>query len=146
MSRSKRFRQLPVLAIALALFSACGKDSTAPSDLVGVYWATTFEVTLAGQSPIDVLAAGGSLQIQIATDNSTSGTLIVPASLNDGEAMDASMAGTAVQSDNRVVFQQSADTFVRDLTWSYDGSTLRVTNQTAGVGSFTITLTRGSQL
>ena len=39
-------------------------------------------------------------------------------------------------------FAQAADTFVRDLTWSVGTNTLSATNQRAGAGVFTITLTR----
>jgi hypothetical protein len=52
------------------------------------------------------------------------------------------MAGTVVQTGNTVKFQQTADTFVRDLTFTIVGNTLQSTDQVAGVGSFTITLTR----
>jgi hypothetical protein len=41
-----------------------------------------------------------------------------------------------------VRFEQTADTFVRDRTFTVLGNTLQATNQTAGVASFTITLTR----
>jgi hypothetical protein len=41
-----------------------------------------------------------------------------------------------------VQFQQTADTFVRDLTFTIVGNTLQATSQVAGAGSFTITLTR----
>jgi hypothetical protein len=89
-----------------------------------------------------VLARGGSFTLTIGTDNRTSGTLSVPATVTGGEALTASMAGTAVRSGNTVRFEQSADTFVRDLRWTVDGRTLRAENQTAGAGTFTITLTR----
>jgi hypothetical protein len=47
-----------------------------------------------------------------------------------------------VQSGNTVHFQQSIDTFVRDLTFTIVGTSLQATNQVAGGASFTITLTR----
>lgn len=110
----------------------------------GTWVATRFVVTPAGQAPIDVLAAGGSLTITIAPNFTTSGALTIPASVNRGVPFTASMDGTAsyTSSAARITFTQAADTFVRDLTWNYTVSDLSVTNQTAGNASYTVTLTR----
>ena len=140
----QRVRLLAVVLLTLATgwSSACGSDSPSqPSSLAGVYTATVFRVTPTGQSPIDVLAQGGSLSITIASDNTATGTLSLPASIA-GTAFSASMAGTVVQTGTTVRFEQTTDTFVRDLTFTVVGNTLQATNQVAGVGSFTITLTR----
>ena len=131
-----------LLTLAGAGSSACGSDSPSQaSSLAGVYTATVFRVTPTGQPPIDVLAQGGTLSITIASDNTASGTLSLPASVA-GTAFSASMAGTVVQTGTTVRFEQTADTFVRDLTFTVVGNTLQATNQVAGAGSFTITLTR----
>ena len=121
---------------------ACGDGPTEPAALAGSYRATELRATFTGQAPVDVLAAGGTLSITIGGDNATSGTLSIPASLNGGTPFTASMAGTATTSGDDVRFSQTADTFVRDLTWTRTATGLRVTNQTAGSASFTITLTR----
>jgi hypothetical protein len=121
---------------------ACGDDSTDPSSIAGNYSATVFQVTLTGAQPIDVLAAGGSLTVTISDQNATTGTLSVPASLNGGTPFTATMTGTAVITGTTVRFEQTADTFVRDLNWTIAGTTLTTTNQTAGGASYTITLTR----
>jgi hypothetical protein len=131
---------LPVASL-VGFLVACGSTDSS-NTLAGTYSANVFTVTPAGQAPINVLAAGGSLSITIAASNSTSGSLAIPASINGGTAFNADMAGTASVSGSTVHFQQSADTFVRDLTWSHAGTTLSVTNQTAGSASYTITLTR----
>ncbi|HEX7942357.1 MAG TPA: hypothetical protein VF488_11165 [Gemmatimonadaceae bacterium] len=137
-----RVRLLALVTLASALMSGCGSDSpTQPSSLAGTYVATVFTVTPTGQSTIDVLAAGGSLSVTIASDNTASGSLSIPASVA-GTPFNASMAGTVVQSGSTAKFQQTADTFVRDLTFTIVGNTLQATNQVAGVGAFTITLTR----
>ena len=120
----------------------CGSDSPSqPASIAGTYTATVFRVTPTGQPTIDVLAQGGSLSITIAADNTASGTLSIPASVA-GTPFTASMTGTVVQTGSTVRFEQTADTFVRDLTFTVVGNTLQATNQVAGVGSFTITLTR----
>jgi len=97
-------------------------------------------VTPAGQSPINVLAAGGSLRITVESSGATSGSLVIPSSVTGGAQFTASMAGTAVITALTVQFEQSADTFVRDLTWSRVGILLTVTDQAAGSATYTITL------
>jgi len=83
----------------------------------------------------------GIVSHTIASNTSASGTLSLPASVA-GAPFSASMTGTVVQTGTTVRFEQTADTFVRDLTFTIVGNTLQATNQVAGVGSFTITLTR----
>src|SRR5688572_11443247 len=102
-----------VLVAAAALVSAC--DSTAPSPIAGTWNATEFIITEAGAQPRNVLAAGGSLSIIVSANNSTSGSLTIPASFTGGSAITESMAGTATVSGSSVEFNQAADTFVRDL-------------------------------
>ena len=58
------------LALLLATTGAC-RGSTAPDPLVGTWLATTFRVTSAGQGEKDVLAAGGTLGLNIAKPDST---------------------------------------------------------------------------
>ena len=142
---SKLRRMLVVLLMSTLLpfaETACGDAGPTQSvSLAGTYTATLFRVTPSGQSAIDVLAQGGSLSIAIASDNTTSGSLMLPASVA-GSDFTASMVGTAVQSGSTVHFQQSADTFVRDLAFTVSGGALQASNQTAGTAAFTVTLTR----
>lgn len=112
--------QLIATACTIVLFSGgCGDlDAPDPSDsLAGTYVATVFNVT-------------------------PTGNLSIPASINGGTALSESMAGTATMTGTNVQFQQSADTFVRDLTWAFANNTLSVSNQTAGGAAQTLTLTR----
>jgi hypothetical protein len=106
-----------------------------------MWGATSFQFIEAGEAPIDVLAEGGSLTIFIAGDNSTAGTLNIPASLAGGVAISLSMVGTATRSGNTVQFDQIADTFVRDMTWTVTGNTMHGTRTDAGV-TVDITLLR----
>jgi len=138
----QRATVLALLTLSSAWLSGCGSDTPSqPSSIAGAYTATVFRVTPTGQSTIDVLAQGGSLSVTIASDNTASGSLSLPASVA-GAPFSASMTGTVVQTGNTVRFEQAADTFVRDLTFTIVGNTLQATNQVAGVASFTITLTR----
>lgn len=130
------------LAIATGL-TGCGDGETAPSNSVaGSYVATVFHVTPTGQALIDVLANGGSLMITISSSNTTTGSLNLPSSVTGGQPFIASMVGTVSVTNSSIGFHQSADSFVRDLSWERVGSTFRVTNQVAGGAAYTITLTR----
>jgi hypothetical protein len=143
-----RTRALCITSVAivlLAAISACGSssDTTRPAgSIAGSYVATAFSVTPSGQPAIDVLTAGGSLHITVAADSSTTGTLDVPASVTGSTDFVGDMTGSASVATSTVQFQQTADTFVRDLTWTRNGTSLTVVNQTAGSAAFTITLTR----
>lgn len=134
---------LKVLAASFALLAIACNNSTPPGSIAGSYTATTFVETYTGQSAVNVLGQGGSLTIVIAANNTTTGNLLLPASANGGTQVSASMAGTMVKAGSKVNFDQpAADTFVRNLNWLVVGSTLQVSDQIAGSGTFTITLTR----
>ncbi|NOT06799.1 MAG: hypothetical protein HOP28_01200 [Gemmatimonadales bacterium] len=130
-------------AASLLLLAACGSDHTAPSSpLAGRYTATVFRVTPTGQGEIDVLAAGGTLSITISVTNGTTGLLTVPAALTGAGDFSASMAGSAAILSGGVRFQQTEETFVRDLTWTHNGTSLSVTDQVLLTASYTLVLTK----
>ena len=129
--------------ISLCLLAACGSDSSGPSlTLAGNYSATIFRVTPPGQASIDVLAAGGTLNIDITSAGATTGNISIPASVTGAGSFSATMIGTATLSGTTVTFTQSADTFVRDLAWTLSSSGLSVSNQIVAGATYTITLTR----
>lgn len=140
MPRVRTWAFLPALAAAFA--AACGDGPTESFTVAGAYSATTFRVTPTGGLPVDVLAAGGSLALEIRADRTTAGTLVIPASVTGGPTLTADLAGTATQNGGTVRFQQSADTFVRDALWSVDGTSLRLIDAPVGGAAATITLTR----
>ena len=131
-----------LLAASLLLAAGACRRATEPDPLVGTYLATTFQVAPAGQGPINVLALGGTLGINVANNLVTAGTLIVPASLNGGTPFSASLAGTVVRTASSVRFSQPADSFVRDLTFTLSGDTLEALRQTVGGTTYDIILTR----
>jgi len=139
-----RARARGVAALAVIAGSlACGSDGpSAAAALTGTYTATTFQVTPDGQPLIDVLAKGGSLSITFAANDAVSGTVFLPSAVTGAGDFTAAMSGTVVHNGGTVQFQQSVDSFVRDLTWTVGTNTLTVTNQHAGTAAFTITLTR----
>jgi len=129
----------PVLLCALA---SCGGDPVGVGAIIGAYVATTFTLTQGSQAPTDVLAAGGSLNITLGGDGSTTGQLSIPASLNGGSALIASMAGTFSLSGTTVTFDQAADTFVRDIDFTVSGRTLQGAAVFPNAVAISVTLTR----
>jgi hypothetical protein len=108
-----------VLAPALALASACENSlSIEPDVLAGSYTATSFVVTQTGQPAVDVLAKGGSLRIDIAVDSTTTGLLSLPAGVLSPTGGTADMTGKIIRlSDGTFKFNQSANSFINQLTW-----------------------------
>lgn len=142
-ARRSPFRSLFAAVAIMSTLAACGDDGVIdPDPIAGVYTATTFRVAPSGQQEINVLAQGGSLTMTIGANNTTTGSLNLPATVTGGTALQASMAGRAERNGNGVKFEQTADTFVRDLNWTVINNTITVTNQTVGGATWTIVLAR----
>lgn len=102
--------------ISFALF-ACGSDSTGPAKPpVGSYTAIEF-VTTGNSGQTNQLVIGGSLQMNLAANGTTSGHLHMAAS-GANPVIDADMAGTWTLTGNIVHFTQAADTFVRNMVFT----------------------------
>jgi hypothetical protein len=125
--------------LTLAVMSC--ESGNEPSSIAGTWVATSFVFTEVGEPPADVLAMGGSLSITIASTNATTGTMTIPGALVGGSDITLNMAGTARRTGNTIEFDQAADSFVRDIPWTFTGNTLRGTRSDAGV-TVDITLTR----
>jgi hypothetical protein len=101
----------------IAAVTACGSDSTTPpSPLVGSYNAVQF-VTTGSSGSTNQILAGSTLSINLAANGSTTGHLHLAAS-GGVPAFDADMAGTWTRTGNSVTFSQTADTFVRNMTFA----------------------------
>ena len=112
--RSILRKELLVLGAVVAA-AACGSDSTGvvgPS-AAGNYTATSF-VTSGPSGQTNQLAAGSTVQLNLAADGTTSGHLHVAAT-NTSPVFDADLAGTWKQTGNTVTFNQTADTFFNDI-------------------------------
>lgn len=108
-----------LLAGIMVLAATACSDPVAPTpDLVaGSYMATSFQA-----EGNDVLAAGGSLTLVLTASGGVTGNLFVPASV--GGPLNADMAGTYEITGSNITFDQAADTFVRDATWSWSNGVL----------------------
>ena len=120
------------LALSLSLAVGCS-DPLTPESIVGTYAASTF--ALSGGVTEDVLTVGGILTITFHPGGTTSGGLFVPAASSASGGVDstADMAGTFTLENDSFILTQAADSFVRDLAWTYDGGLINGTGTFSGV-------------
>ena len=133
-TRARRFAA--AMLTALLVLVACYDGPTGPEPLTGTWIATTMRITPDGGETADLLAEGASLTITFGGGYTTTGTLSLP-----GESP-ASMNGTYIRRRNTLEFVQTADTFVRDLSWDIGTNTLTASDQTLDDTEFEIVLTR----
>lgn len=108
-----------LLVVAAAILSfACGDDGFDPTvaNVTGAYTATTLTSTN-GSVVTDQLAAGSSLTITLSADGTTTGRLFFPFT-GSGGSLDVSLAGTWTLNRNTVEFTHTADSFLRDMTFT----------------------------
>ena len=125
MKRLFRFRAWVLLSLVMPILGACDHK-----DLNGSYSATTFTYASTGSAAKNVLAAGGSIQLTIGRDLSTSGSMFIPASVTGTTDFSVSLLGTAAQTPDGVELNLVQDSFLRDMTFAFDGSSL------SGSGTF----------
>ena len=119
-----RSSSLLFAAAILAVAGACAEDPNVPVPGVpGSYHATTFTLSSGGPA-INLLALGASLTMTLGADHTTTGRLVVPATVTGGEKIDDSLAGTWRQSNDTVYFDHPADTFIRDIPFVVRGGSL----------------------
>ncbi len=129
-----------MLVIATTL-SACD-DGVGPEveAVAGSYEATVFTVTIDGTTT-DVLADGGSLELDLGTDRTVTGRLFIPGGDEGGGDLDASMAGTWSLASDVVTFDHPVDTFVRDMDFRVEQNRL-IGEETFGDATIRVTLSR----
>ncbi|HJQ54565.1 MAG TPA: hypothetical protein VJ825_12055 [Gemmatimonadaceae bacterium] len=112
----------PIL-FGVAAMTACeGKDiihySLSTTGPVGSYTAIILYSTSA-TDPTVKTPNSGSFTINLAADGTTSGHLHLEP-FNGNPALDADMAGTWTRNGDQVEFQQPADTFVGNMTFTIE--------------------------
>lgn len=115
-----------VMLIPLVAIMACGSDkATGPDvgDVAGSYDATTLTASVLG-TDYDMLEMGASIHLVLDEDGTTTGHLLVPASALTGDEVDEELAGTWSLSGSTVTLSQTADTFIRDVPLTVEGTQL----------------------
>jgi hypothetical protein len=116
-----RFFLKSTLLLALAVSAAACSDSNAPTGVpAGSYTAISF-LTSGTSGQRNELSAGSALTLNLASNGTTSGHLHFAASASN-PVFDADMAGTWRADGSVVTISQTADTFVRNMpfTFSFD--------------------------
>jgi ABC-type oligopeptide transport system substrate-binding subunit len=117
MRRSFRRSSLLLLIGLPALLLACGNSTGPWAPPLGNYIAKVWFTTPQGGSQRDELAAGSTLTLNLTLDGLTSGHLHL-AAFGTNPVVDADMAGTWSLNGKDVTFTQTADTFVRNMTFT----------------------------
>jgi len=117
------FRQL-VIGIGVSVLVVGCDSSTDPTveDVAGSYSASAFVTTTNGVNT-DELSRGATLTLVLSSSGSVTGHLHIPAD-NISPTLDADMAGTWALSGRTVTFTQTADTFIRNMSFGFVHGTL----------------------
>ena len=109
-------RLLAIAAVAVAL--GCGDSFSATTDNVaGDYHVTSFTTSDSAATVDWMTVPGTTFTISLAANGTTTGHIFVPGGGTGGADLDADMAGTWVLTRDIVTFNQSADTFVRNVAF-----------------------------
>ena len=119
------------LCSAALIIAACGgsappagpdgpdtSNTPAGSDVAGSYVASTF-TTQDSTGVTDQIGRGASIELVLDTSGVTSGRLFVPGGSEDGSDFDADLEGTWTLRADTVEFNQTADTFIRDMPFLF---------------------------
>lgn len=111
--------------ILLAGVSACG-DSFSPTveKMAGMYQAFTFEVTDTSGTR-DYVGDGNIFLLTLDANGTVAGRLRLIGAGEGGADIDADMAGTWTLEHGIITFEQTADTFVRDVEFLAGPGVLR---------------------
>lgn len=115
-------------------------NTSPPASVVGPYHASKLTLSQ-GSANTDMLAAGTRISIVLTDSGVTTGSIVIPAAYSEAGTEDTlSLLGTYTYDaeTGAVVFDQLADTFIRDATWSARGSEL---HGVFSPGSYTLNAT-----
>jgi hypothetical protein len=82
---------------------------------------------------IDWPAEGASVQLDLRADGTTTGRLFIPGAEEDGIDLDEDLAGSWTLSAGRVRLSHPADTFLRDMTFTFRDNRLEGDETFGGV-------------
>ena len=140
MSTTHRWLGRAAVTAALGVPGCSSSTDFDPPDPLITYAAIAWMITEAGVET-NALQAGGTLDLELTEDLRVSGTLFMPAAINNGADLTADMAGTYTIDQGILRFAQTADTFVRNVAWDVDGQALIANEDVDGVAVFIILAT-----
>jgi hypothetical protein len=124
----KTWTEMPLAAATAVLLLGCGESFSPSVDNVsGDYHASVLTATQ-GASTVNFLQSGGSLEITLNPDGSTSGRLFLPGGAENGADLDVDLAGTWTLTGSSVFFAQQGDTFIRDVPFTASRNRLSAEN------------------
>jgi hypothetical protein len=114
-----RIRAIVALTLVLAVGSCGGEDTFSPTvqSVTGSYTASSLTL-VSSVGTTDLLALGSTVAITLAADGTTSGRLFVPGGNDDGSDLDVDLAGTWALSGSTVTFNQTGNSFIREVEFS----------------------------
>lgn len=114
-----RIRATIALTLALAVGSCGGEDTFSPTveSVTGSYTASSLTL-VSSVGTTDLLALGSTVAITLAADGTTSGRLFVPGGNDDGSDLDVDLAGTWALSGSTVTFNQTGNSFIREVEFT----------------------------
>jgi hypothetical protein len=141
-------RSLVAFLASLIMVVACDQPVALTLESVsGNYTATSLtllEVEDEVQETTNLLDAGITISMTLSPGGVTTGLMFVPATVTGTADENHDLAGTYSLSGNTVRFSNMSPTFIRDVAFTVQGSTLRGT-RIAGTTTLSATLTRVAQ-
>lgn len=137
MSTTHRWLGRAAVTAALGVLGCSSSTGTIPRNTVITYTAILWTITDTGVET-NALQAGATLDLELTEDGRVSGTLFMPAAINNGADLTADMTGTYTITQGILRFAQTADTFVREVGWDVDGQQLIASEVVDGADVFLI--------
>lgn len=105
--------------IVLLTLSCGGDDSFSPTveNVAGSYQASTLTGTQSGIT-VNLLSLGATVAIVLNEDGTTTGRVFAPGLDEGGQDLDVDLAGTWTLQGETVTFNQTGDSFIRDVPFA----------------------------
>lgn len=136
-------RNIGLVLLAFMAAGACGDDATGPSraEVAGTYAATSLTMTVPGGAPLDLIALGSEVGLELNLDGTARGLLFMPGFDEGGGDLDLDLEGTWSLTGSTVTLSPTADVFLEDIPLAANGETL-VGDRTIDGVRIRVTLTR----
>lgn len=115
------------LVLVVAALAGCSSTTStfAPSDVAGVYTATTISAVINGATT-DLLSRGASITATLGADGSLSGRVVIPVVAGvQTVAIDDDLAGSFVVIKDKVQFKPTGGSYLNGFLFTADPPELR---------------------